>query len=75
MGDKVLYLRDYERRSREPDAGIDERDPAGATVIILPIVRTESPPPDWSPPTGFTLVPIPRPTISVTGWPRPESFA
>lgn len=34
----VIRICDYERRSREPDAQA-ERDPANASVIILPVVR------------------------------------
>jgi hypothetical protein len=36
MRGKVLYIRDYERHSREPDACAEQRDPTEATVIILP---------------------------------------
>ena len=42
MKGKVLYLRDYEQRSREPDAV--DRDPAEALIIILPAVRIERDP-------------------------------
>jgi hypothetical protein len=35
MGDIVRII-DYERRSREPDACAEQRDPTEATVIILP---------------------------------------
>jgi hypothetical protein len=34
----TVYIFDPERRSREPDAQ-PERDPAGATIVMLPIVR------------------------------------
>ena len=36
MGERVVRLFDYERRSREPDATPEARDPAGATIIALP---------------------------------------
>ena len=35
MGDVVRII-DYERRSREPDACAEQRDPTEATVVILP---------------------------------------
>jgi hypothetical protein len=40
MSKNVIRLIDYERRSHEPDAE-QPRSPADATIIILPIVRTE----------------------------------
>jgi hypothetical protein len=41
MPEKVVRFFDYERRSRDPDAQAEARDPAGATIIILPVVRIE----------------------------------
>lgn len=43
MTGKVIRIRDYERKSREPDAV--DRDPAEpCTIYILPVVRIERTP-------------------------------
>lgn len=38
----VIRFCDYERKSQEPDAAIEERDPgASAVIVILPVIRIE----------------------------------
>ena len=41
MTDNVVRFADYERRSRDPDAHAERRDPSSATIIILPTVKVE----------------------------------
>lgn len=40
MGENIIRLSDYEKRSRNPDA-VSPRNPADAEIIILPVIRIE----------------------------------
>jgi hypothetical protein len=72
----TIYIFEPERRSREPDAQ-PERDPSGATIVVLPVARGDhdGPPCDVAFQQGIIDVvdairELERVPFLVPAWPR-----